>query len=111
MSKNDIQVIIVFDPDKVNECGIDCGEGWDSAEVIELARQRVKARFGEEIRLECLDLSKSGLASISLELQRKIGDEILSLPLLIINGEPRISGQFDIRLLLDAIEAEIEIGR
>ena len=111
MSKDDIQVIIVFDPDKVNECGIDCGEGWSSAEAIDLARQRVKARFGEEIRLECLDLSKSGTAGLSLELQQKIGDEILSLPLLIINGEPRISGQFDIRLLLDAIEAEIEIGR
>jgi len=33
----------------------------------------------------------------------------LPLPLLIINGEPRIPGQFDIRLLLDAIDAEIEI--
>ncbi|MFC1955380.1 hypothetical protein ACFLWZ_02425 [Chloroflexota bacterium] len=111
MSRNDIQVIIVFDPDKVNECGISCGEGWDSAEVIELARQRVKVRFGDEIRLKCLDLSKSGTASLSLELQQKIGEGILTLPLLIINDEPRISGQFDIRLLLDAIEAEIEIGR
>jgi hypothetical protein len=33
----------------------------------------------------------------------------LPLPLLIINGEPRISGQFDIRFLLYAIDTEIEI--
>ena len=106
-----MQVVIVDDSAKVDKCGIDCGEDWSSTEAIALANQRVKARFGERVRLEYLDLSESGIASLSLELQQKIGDEILSLPLLIINGEPRISGQFDIRLLLDAIEAEIEIGR
>ena len=111
MSKDDIQVIIVFDPDKVNECGVDCGESWSSAEAIDLARQRVIDRFGAGIRLECLDLSKSGITGLSLELQQKIRNGILPLPLLVINGEPRISGQFDIRLLLDAVEAEIEIGR
>ncbi len=111
MSKQGIKVVIVDDSARINECGVDCGESWGSAEAIHLARQRVKARFGEEIQLECIDLSKSGITGFSLELQQKIGDKILSLPLLIINGEPRISGQFDIRLLLDVIEVEIEIGR
>jgi len=111
LSNNDIQIVIIDDVDRVNKCGIDCGESWSSEGAITLARQRIKARFGEGIRLECLDLSKSGIAGLSLELQQKIGDEILPLPLLIINGKPRISGQFDIRLLLDAVEAEIEIGR
>ena len=95
---------------RINECGVGCGESWDSEEAIDLARQRVKNRFGERIRLEYHDLSKFGVASLSLKLQKKIEDETLSLPLLVINGEAKISGQFDIRLLLDAIEAEIEIG-
>ena len=111
MIKQDIKVVIVDDSARVNECGVDCGESWSSAEAIDFARQRVEARFGAGIRLECIDLSESGVAVLSLELQQKIGDKILSLPLLIINGEPRISGQFDIRLLLDAIEVVIEIGR
>jgi hypothetical protein len=36
-------------------------------------------------------------------------DKDLSLPLLIIDGQTRISGQFDIRQLIDAINAEVEI--
>ena len=34
---------------------------------------------------------------------------LLSLPLLLINGELRISGEFDIRMLLDAIDTKMEI--
>ena len=47
---------------------------------------------------------------LALDLQQRISDGNLSLPLLLINGEPRISGPFDIRMLLDAIEAEIEMN-
>jgi len=39
-----------------------------------------------------------------------VRDRNLLLPLLLIDGEPRISGQFDLRQLLDAIEAALEMG-
>lgn len=111
MSRNALQVTIVDYVGRANKCDIDCGENWSSPESIALARQRVKTRFSEGIRLEYVDLSGSGVANISSELRQKIRDDILPLPLLIINGEPRISGQFDIRMLLDAVEAEMEIRR
>jgi hypothetical protein len=34
----------------------------------------------------------------------------LSVPLLLINGRLRVAGQFDIRQIIDAVEAEMEIG-
>ncbi|MFC2056992.1 hypothetical protein ACFLTO_05460 [Chloroflexota bacterium] len=39
-----------------------------------------------------------------------IKDRNLLLPLLLINGQLRISGRFDIRQLLDTIGIEIEMG-
>ena len=84
---------------------------WSAAEVIALADQQVKARFGDRVQLEYLDLSKPVTGHRVLEWQQRVRNGNLPLPLLVINGELRISGQFDMRLLLDAIDADIEINR
>ncbi len=104
-----IQITILGDSSR-EECDASCGEDWSSPEVITLARQRIKDGFGDKVRLEYLELSKVTANRQVLEWSQVIRSKNLAVPLLLINGEPRISGQFDIRQLLDAIEAEIEIG-
>ena len=99
--------IIIIDNSKIRQCEVNCGVDWSSGEAITLANQRLKDRFGDRAQLEYVDLSEVMNSHRALELNRKIKD--LPLPLLFINGELRISGQFDIRLLLDAIDAEVEI--
>jgi len=54
------------------------------------------------------DLVKNEITSHALEPKQTIRTENLVLPPLIIDGRIRISGEFDIRHLLDAIEAEME---
>ena len=104
-----IQITIVSGSSQ-QECDAGCGEDWSSAETITLAGQRVKDRFGEKIRLECIVLSEAITDRQALEWSQTIRNKNLSFPLLLINGEPRMSGQFDIRQLLDAVDAEIDIG-
>ena len=106
--KQAIQITIV-DDSTGEKCHAHCGVDWSSVETITLASQRIKDRFGDNIQLEYLDLSKPVANRRTLELNQEIKSKNLSLPLLLINGEPRISGQFDIHQLLDAIDAEIEI--
>ena len=101
--------ITILDDSKGEKCDAHCGVDWSSAEAIALASQRIKDRFGDGIKLQYIDLSKPVINQRALELNQQVRNKNLPLPLLIINGEPRISGQFDIRLLLDAIDAEIEI--
>ena len=103
-----IQVIIA-DDSKGEKCDAHCGIDWSSVEAIALANQRTKDRFGDRIQLEYIDLSKPVSNRRAPELKQRFKTENLPSPLLLINGEPRISGQFDIRQLLDAIDAEIEI--
>ena len=102
-----IQITIV-DDSKGEKCDAHCGVDWSSAEAITLAGQRVKDRFGDKVQLEYFDLAKP-MTNRVLELKQRIRNKNLSLPVLMIDGKPRISGQFDIRRLLDAIDAEIEI--
>ena len=105
-----IQVIIA-DDSKGEKCDAHCGIDWSSLEAIALATKRIKDRFGDQIQLEYLDLSQPITNYHALELSQQVKNKNLSLPLLVINGVPRISGQFDIHLLLDAIDAELEIKR
>ena len=101
--------ITVIDDSKAEKCEVHCGIDWSSKEAITLINQRIKERFGGRVKLEYLDLSKPRTGR-ALELNQLVKDENRPLPLLVINGQPRISGQFDIRHLLDAIDAEMEIG-
>ncbi|MFC1985681.1 hypothetical protein ACFLWC_01645 [Chloroflexota bacterium] len=109
MTKHTIEITIVDDKQR-RECDTECGADWSSAEAIALAKQRIKDRFVENIELAYLDLSQPPSELHTLELNREIENKNLSLPLLLVNGQPRISGQFDIRQLLDVIEAETELG-
>jgi len=91
-------------------CEAGCGEDWSSQEAITLASGRIKERFGENISLEYVDLSENSTEKNTLEWKAMIKSRDLMLPLLLLDGELRISGQFDIRQLLDVIEVEREVG-
>ena len=104
-----IQVNIINDS-RWQGCEAECGIDWSSPEAIATANQRIKDRFGEKIQLAYLDLSKNVRNQDTLEWNEKIENKGLSLPLLLLNGQMRISGNFDIRQLLDTIEVELEMG-
>lgn len=92
------------------ECEVGCGEDWSSQEAITLASGRIKERFGEDIPLEYIDLSDDSAEKNTREWKEMIKSRNLALPLLLLDGELRISGQFDIRQLLDVVEVEREVG-
>ncbi len=106
MPERSIQITILNDKQKVL-CEADCGTDWSLSEAIELASEQIKERFDKETNLEYVELAQAN--TDIQEWKNRIKTNNLSLPLLIINGQLRISGPFDIRQLLDTIEAEIEI--
>ena len=88
------------------KCEAACGLNWSAAETFTIIKQRVKDRFGETAELELVDLAKDRAAA---GLNDRVQKEGLSLPLLLVNAEVRISGEFDARQLMDAIEVEKEL--
>jgi disulfide oxidoreductase YuzD len=106
LPERSIQISILNDKRKVS-CEANCGIDWSSPEAITLASQQIKERFDKETNLEYLELAHANTSVQKWE--NRIKTDNLALPLLIINGQLRISGPFDIRQLLDTIEAEIEI--
>ncbi|HEY93490.1 MAG TPA: DUF1462 family protein [Dehalococcoidia bacterium] len=108
MTKN-IQVTIINDPAR-QDCDVSCGTDWSLRESLELAEEQVRNRFGEGVHLKYLDLTGKEKTDSIIDWGEKIINENLSVPLLVLNGHLRITGNFDIRQMLDVIEAELEIG-
>ena len=108
MTEN-VQVTIINDPAR-QDCDASCGTDWSLRESMELAEEQVRNRFGKGVHLRYLNLTGKEKIDSLIEWRDKINNENLSMPLLIINGHLRITGNFDIRQMLDVIEAELEIG-
>lgn len=92
---------------KGESCQTECGINWTSEDNLKLAKEQVKERFGDRVKLEYFNLLRPDASDALKKLVKK---ENLNLPALLIEGQPRISGEFDFRLMLDAIEAELEIS-
>ena len=108
LNKRNIEIVIM-DNRKIAECDAGCGIDWSKEETATLAGQRLTERFGDGVQLKYVNLAEPAVDKNILQFQQKAMDENLVLPLLLVNGQPRISGLFDIRMLLDAVETEIEI--
>ncbi len=104
----EIEAIIIYG-NQAEKCEVSCGLDWSLAENMTMAEQQVEARFSDRVRLKFLDLSEPATGDFALKWQKRVRDQKLPLPLLVIDGLPRISGEFDMRMLLSAIDTEIEI--
>ena len=105
-----IRISIVDDTSR-RDCDADCGTDWSSPEVLSFAARQVEGRFGPEATLEYRDLRQGTLQEDDARLRRTIRENGLSVPLLLINGHLRVAGQFDTRRVIDAVEADLEIGK
>lgn len=109
LSEGNIEISIVDDTSR-RDCDAACGVDWSAPEAIDLAGRQVRKRFGDGTRLEYYDLARAAPDRQTQEWRRTIRENSLSVPLLLINGRLRVAGQFDIRQMIDAVEAEMEIG-
>ncbi len=102
-------LVMVVDDATSPKCEARCGLDLSSPETLKSTAGVLRKLFGDRVKLECagLDAIQAGpLAEIGEKL--KSGD--LVLPLLLINGKPRISGYFDLHSLQEVIQAEIEMA-
>ncbi len=102
--------ITIIDDSQNRQCSAGCGIDWSSSEAVTLACQRIEERFGQEVELRYMDLARTTADPDASAWRESIKEKNLLLPLLLLNGQLRISGDFDIRQLIDVIEVEIEIG-
>ena len=108
MNKKELTLTITDDTG-IERCGAGCGMDWSSRDNIALANQKIRDKFGPGVKLEYLDLAKDTSNPRILALKKKVEKEKLSLPVVMVNGQTRISGQFDVRMLLDVVEIEREL--
>ncbi|MBI2851716.1 MAG: hypothetical protein HYX84_01245 [Chloroflexi bacterium] len=101
---------VIVDDGRLRACEAACGVDWSAPEAIALAERQILDRLGPGVRLCYLDVAQDDDKVEALPLEKIVSAGGLWFPLLIINGRLKISGGFDYRQLLEAIEAETDIG-
>jgi len=110
MSPRQITVHIV-DNNAGQKCDARCGTDWSRDESQSEARKTLQSRFGDRVGLAFVDLARDAGAGIPRDVLRRISSGDIALPVLLIDGELRITGYFDMRMAADVIEAELEMQR
>lgn len=110
MSNRRVEVHVV-DHEAGQKCDARCGTDWTREDNRAEARRMVRERFGERVSLTFVDLADDAGPGLPQDVLGRIRSGGLALPLLLINGEPRITGYFDMRMATDVIEAELEMQR
>ena len=102
-------IVTVVDDDTSPKCEARCGVDLSSAEVFQSTAEVLRRLFGNKVRLEYASLDAAQAGPLA-EIAEKVKSGELSLPLLLVNGKPRVSGYFDLHLLQESIQAEIEMA-
>lgn len=107
--KQPIKVAIYEQKDNAKLCDESCGVNWLIPEAQQDARERLRRSFGDSVEIEFFDLDIPAVRQQHGEWLERVKKEKLLLPLLVINGEVKISGFFDTRMLYDMVDAESEV--
>src|SRR3990172_5686186 len=91
-------------------CDGGCGLDLASTEEMQFTLHHLTQRYGDSVVVEFLDFSSSeeGPAE-SADLARSVRERRLPLPLLAINGIPRLSGSLSFARIAQAIEIQREV--
>jgi hypothetical protein len=80
-------------------CQSGCNNDWSQPNEQTKARMHLQERFGDHIKLDYLDMK-----DIDMHYKKE-----KQFPLLVVDGHVRLSGQFDMRQLVEIIEAQLEL--
>lgn len=104
-----MRVSIIYDsgsPDCDGGCGLDLA----STEEMQFTLYHLRQRYGDGVVVEFLDFSSSGGGSAEkTDPARSVREGRLPLPLLAINGIPRLSGNLSFARIAQAIEVQREV--
>ena len=101
--------VTVLDDSQGEKCEGRCGLDFSSPATVEFVTELLNKLYGNSVQLEYLDLADPSTSSSHPDITEMLTDRDLLLPLLLINGKLRISGYFDIYLLRNVIQTEMEM--
>ncbi|MDO8472649.1 MAG: hypothetical protein Q7T05_02400 [Dehalococcoidia bacterium] len=102
-----LPVSVIIDSRSKSGCEGECGLDWSKPANQAMAREEVRSKFGNEVDLTFCDLADSVECGAEVTVERMTTGP-MGLPILAINGKPRITGLFDVRMMCLVVEASLE---
>ncbi len=105
--KEPLLKVEIVDSSQAEKCEGTCGMNWSLPESVSLAKERLRQKYGKTVSLQYLNLSLPEISEKTKPLAESF--PTLPMPILLINGQPKIWGDFDLRMLLDMVETEMDV--
>lgn len=102
-------LVTVVDDAAGPKCEARCGLDFTSPETFKSTASVLHKLYASRVKLEYAGLSVVQTGALA-EIGERLKSGELVLPLLLVNGKPRISGYFDLHSLQEVIQAEIEMA-
>jgi len=104
-----MDVVVLEHREMGKPCTEGCGMDWLVEENQKLAHELVEQGFGSSVSLRFVNLAEPGAEAAYRSLVEHVRAEGIVLPVLIINGEVKIAGYFDLRMLNEMIDATSDL--
>ena len=102
--------VTIFDDSGGEGCYGQCSP-WGTPELARFAADLLREQSGDDVEVEYVDLAAPQGEIRYPQLVAQLRTRALSLPAVAINGVLRLVGHLDYRTLVEAIDAEKEVGR
>lgn len=102
--------VLILDSRKGEKCEARCGLDWSAPGVMEGVKELFQELYHEKVQVEYSDLANGEIRRLYPEVMKRVREQNLPSPLLVLNGKIRLAGYFDIRMLQDAVQVEIELS-
>lgn len=102
--------VAIFDNSQAPYCGLFCGIDWGSPRAAGLIMEQLREEFEAEVKVECLDLAEEEVRRRFPEVAQRVFSQSLPLPLITINGVPKLWGNVDYGSIIEAIKAQREVS-
>lgn len=108
MAQRPLHVTVYYEihPPQAGAC---CGASPSSGELAEHVVEHLNQRYGDNVELEFLDLSDAQVRLRNHELAKRIGEGEALLPLITVEGVPRLWGAADFWSIVKAIDTHREV--
>jgi disulfide oxidoreductase YuzD len=94
--------VTIFDYRDAEHCSRYCAAAGDDVAFV---TEHLERKYGDTVQVEYIDLGEE-----NSEMAKMVRAQNLSLPVVAINGVLRLAGSVEYRAIMEAIEAQIEVG-
>lgn len=101
--------LTLFDHTDVEGCAVHCEMSSPASAGLDIIKAQLEEDFEDGVVVEYVDLAQPQQQALYGDMARRVKTENLLMPIIAIDGVPKLSGNVDYRTIVETIETYKEL--